>query len=138
MNVTLLRLSFEEIIEREPNLADRFYQILFTKYPQVRPLFRGDTRAQGKMLAGALGAVMDHLEDAAWLVPTLEALGARHVQYGVTDEMYGWVGESLLGALADVAGADWNVDLIVAWSEAFTFIANTMKAGAARAGAAAA
>ena len=137
MDVTLLRCSFEQIIEREPDLAGRFYQILFQRHPQTRALFRGDTRAQGKMLAGALQAVIDHLEDAAWLVPTLEGLGARHAGYGITDEMYEWVGECLLAALAEVAGEDWSASHILAWSEAYGFIADTMKAGARRALAAA-
>ncbi|MEZ4445275.1 MAG: hypothetical protein R3B72_39750 [Polyangiaceae bacterium] len=30
------------------------------------------------------------------------------VDDGVEDHMYDWVGESLLAALAEVAGDDWN------------------------------
>jgi hemoglobin-like flavoprotein len=132
MNVTLLRQSFEQIVEREPQLTKRFYEILFARYPHLRAMFRGDSTTQEKMLAGALAAVMDHLEDAAWLVPTLESLGARHVQYGVTDEMYDQVGDCLMQALAEASGPEWKFDLIIAWSQAFGFIAATMKRGAAR------
>jgi hemoglobin-like flavoprotein len=66
------------------------------------------------MLQQALVALIDHLEDASWLGETLSALGAKHLEYGVTDEMYGWVGECLLATLTEVAGKDWSPALAVA------------------------
>jgi hemoglobin-like flavoprotein len=88
---------------------------------------------QEKMLAAGLAAVVDHLDQSAWLLNTLEGLGERHARYGVTDEMYDWVGEALLSALAEAAGPAWTEPLKAAWSEAYAFIAATMKAGAQRA-----
>jgi hemoglobin-like flavoprotein len=58
-------------------------------------------------------------------------MGAKHVDYGVTTEMYGWVGESLLATLAEVAGADWTPPLAIAWTEAYGAIAGLMQMGAA-------
>ena len=81
----------------------------------------------------ALVAVMNHLEDAPWLTTTLKGLGAKHRGYGVTNEMYGWVGASLLATLAEVAGSDWTAGLEVAWTEAYGAIAGLMQAGAAEA-----
>jgi hemoglobin-like flavoprotein len=133
LNVTLLRESFGLVIERQPQLVHRFYGILFERYPQVKPLF-GVRHGQGKqeeMLAGALVAVLDKLEDAPWLESTLKGMGAKHVEYGVTNEMYGWVGESLLATIAEVAGADWNPELAAAWTEAYGAIAGLMQQGAA-------
>ena len=40
MDIPLLRSSFDLVVEREPAVVARFYDILFTRYPQVRPLFR--------------------------------------------------------------------------------------------------
>ena len=37
MNVTLLRSSFEALRPQATALVDRFYAILFERYPQVRP-----------------------------------------------------------------------------------------------------
>jgi hemoglobin-like flavoprotein len=82
------------------------------------------------MLTRALVAVMDHLDDAVWFTETLEALGAKHADYGVTDAMYDWVGEALLATLAEVAGADWSPALASEWSSAYGAIAATMQAGA--------
>src|SRR3954469_17231505 len=96
LNVELLRKSFGLVLEREPNLTHRFYGVLFAKYPQVKPLFgKNSSEHQEKMLAGALVAVMDHLEDASWLEETLTAMGAKHLDYGVKDEMYPFVGDAL-------------------------------------------
>ncbi len=131
LKVDLLRTSFEMVVERSPDLTRRFYEILFERHPKSRHLFTESRREhQEKMLTQALVAVMDHLEDAPWLVTTLHGLGARHVHYGVTDDMYAWVGGSLLATLAEVAGDDWNQELENAWSDAYWAIADLMREGA--------
>lgn len=129
LNVPLLRESFELVASRDALVAQRFYRIFFSRYPQVVPLFgRNSQEAQGKMLTEALVAVLDHLEDAPWLVGNLKALGVRHEGYGVTREMYGWVGECLLAALAEVAGPDWSPEIEAAWVEAYGAIVGLMLA----------
>jgi hemoglobin-like flavoprotein len=134
LNVALLRSSFELVIERQPQLTHRFYEILFERHPQAKALFgRNTAAAQEKMLADALVAVMDRLEDAPWLTSTLEQLGAKHAGYGVTAEMYGWVGASLLATLAEAAGKDWTPALEGAWTDAYGAIAGLMQSGVAKA-----
>lgn len=132
LNVPVLRQSFEIVVERAPNLTHRFYEILFTRYPQAQRLFgRNPQRVQEEMLTRALVAVMDHIEDAAWLRETLGALGDKHVGYGVTNEMYAWVGDALLATLAEVAGEAWTPEVAAAWTEAYGAIAGMMMAGSA-------
>ncbi len=132
LNVELLRSSFALVVEREPQVTTRFYDVLFTKYPQVKPLFSPNGRAQQeRMLRDALVAVIDHLEDAPWLDTQLKGLGKKHVGYGVTPEMYGWVGASLLETLAIVAGDDWTPELAAAWTDAYGAIAGLMQSSSA-------
>lgn len=127
LNVELLRDSFAMVVERRPDLTHRFYEILFDKYPQARPLFgRNSRNEQERMLAEALAAVLDHLDDAPWLAETLGALGAKHVDYGVTLEMYDWVGDALLSTLREVAAGDWSEELEQAWTEAYGAIVGLM------------
>jgi hemoglobin-like flavoprotein len=134
LDVDTLRSSFELVLSREPELTHAFYDVLFSKYPQVRPLFSRNTRdRQERMLAEALVAVMDHLEDAPWLTQTLHALGAKHKDYGVTEVMYDWVGDALLTTLARAAGPAWTAQVNAAWTEAYGAIAALMKAGARQA-----
>ena len=76
LNVSLLRQSFEVVATANPNFVSRFYEVLFERYPQTRPLFPQNGMArQAEMLTQALVAVLDHLEDAPWLQETLGALG---------------------------------------------------------------
>jgi hemoglobin-like flavoprotein len=85
------------------------------------------------MLAGAIAAVIDHLEDAPWLQQTLGQLGAKHLEYGVTNVMYDQVGDALLATLAEVADAQWTAEVAAQWTMAFGAIAAMMQAGAATA-----
>jgi hemoglobin-like flavoprotein len=130
LDTSLLRSSFDLVVERQPELTTRFYEILFDRYPQVRPLFGATGSGQAEMLQQALASVIDHLEDATWLRQTLGAMGRKHVDYGVKDEMYGWVGASLLAALADAAGDAWTPALASEWEKAYNAISALMLAGA--------
>lgn len=130
LNPQLLRDSFNLVIDREPQTIARFYEILFDRHPQARPLFgRNTPQKQQQMLQETLVAALDRLEDGAWLTDTLAALGRKHAGYGVTEEMYGWVGESLLLTLAEVAGRDWTPEVEGAWTEAYLAIRDLMLAG---------
>ncbi len=134
LDVPLLRTSFTMVTERSPGLMRRFYEILFQRYPETESMFpRGPEGLvkQENMLTNALVAVLDHIEDGSWLQTTLYAMGARHVKYGVRDEMYGWVGECLLAALEEGAAPDWTPVLEAQWTEAFGAIAGMMLEGAA-------
>ncbi|MDD9939638.1 MAG: globin domain-containing protein [Myxococcales bacterium] len=134
LNVELLRDSFELVVGKNPDLTVRFYEILFEKYPQAKPLFsRKGQKEQAKMLAEALTAVVEHLEDAPWLEQTLGAMGAKHVEYGVTEDMYDWVGDALITTLSEVAGPAWNDELKEAWTAAYGAISGLMLQGAAKA-----
>lgn len=132
LNVELLRSSFALVVEREPEVTSKFYDVLFSKYPAAKPLFSTRSRAdQERMLRDMLVAIIDHLEDGAWLKAQLGALGQKHAGYGVRPEMYGWVGDSLLTTLAAVAGPAWTPELKQAWTDAYGAIAHLMQAPSA-------
>ena len=135
---SLLRGSIELAASREALITTRFYAIFHARYPQVIPLFgRNSADAQQRMLQDALLAVLDHLDDSAWLANTMGALGAKHVEYGVTDEMYPWVGECLIATLAELCGDEWTKDHEEAWVAAYGALTGLALAGADRARAAA-
>jgi hemoglobin-like flavoprotein len=129
LDVELLRKSFVFVVEREPEVASRFYDVLFSRYPEAKPLFnRHDRVRQERMLGEMLVAVIAHLEDTAWLESQLKGLGRRHGSYGVTPPMYGWVATCLLETLASVSGDAWTPELASAWEEAITAVASLMQA----------
>ena len=130
LEVDVLRASFQRALVREPDLTRRFYERLFSSHPEARALFRRNSpEVQERMLADALVAAMDHLEDAPWLQENLGRLGARHAGYGVTPEMYGWVGDSLIATLRDAASADWTAEQEVAWGDLYAAVTQMMLAG---------
>jgi hemoglobin-like flavoprotein len=132
LNGELLRTSLELVLERQPEITPRFYEILFARYPQVQPLFGlNSSERQAKMLQEAIVAVVDHVDDATWLASTLGGMGRQHVGYGVRPEMYAYVGECLLATLAEIAGSAWTPAVERAWTDAFGAIRDLMLAGAA-------
>jgi hemoglobin-like flavoprotein len=131
LDIDVLRDSFALVAERETAVALRFYEILFERYPQTRSMFRRSSVEQAQMLTQALVAVVEHLEDSTWLGSTLHALGAKHVEYRVRDEMYDWVGECLIAALEDCLGPAFSPRVKLAWIGAYGAVAGLMKAGAA-------
>ena len=139
LDIETLRSSFHLVVERNPDLTTRFYEIFFERYPVVRPMFgkRNASQVQSKMLTDALVAVLDHIEDAPWLEQQLKALGGKHVGYGVKDEMYAWVGECLIAAMAEVAAEDGTPRVGQAGVAAYGAIAGLAIAGANEARAAA-
>src|SRR5689334_1242320 len=86
---TLIQQNLEIVSQNAPDLTARFYATLFQRHPQLSRLFgRRSAEAQQRMLLEAIVAVVDHLDDLPWLEGTLRALGAKHVTYGVTEDMY--------------------------------------------------
>lgn len=131
LDAPVLQASFDLVLERAPDVTARFYAQLFARYPQARALFgRNTERAQQEMLARALAAVIDRIEDAPWLSATLQAMGAKHVDYGVTEPMYAWVGEALIATLAEVAEDSWTPEVERAWLEAYGYLSGLMIEGA--------
>jgi len=132
--VELLETSFDLIAPDGDKLMDVFYARLFTTAPAVKPLFAGaDIRRQKAMLLGALVLVRKSLRDLDRIVPSLHALGARHVGYGAQPAHYAVVGEVLLASMAEVAGDAWRPEYETAWGEAYGLVARVMLEGQAAA-----
>jgi hemoglobin-like flavoprotein len=127
----LIERNLEVVTQNAPDLIARFYATLFQRNPELASLFgRRSAEAQQQMLLQAIVAVVDHLEDSAWLNGTLRALGRKHVDYGVTDAMYPMVASALIDALREASRERWDDATAQAWTGALTFVAETMIAGA--------
>lgn len=118
--MSILRETLELTLARDDSFPTRFYDRLFTAHPEVRPLFHRSTPgALNKMFAQKLISIVDHLDDPAWLGRELSGLAANHTRYGVTAEMYPWVGEALIATLREACVEIWSADAERAWSEAY-------------------
>lgn len=131
LNVELLEQSFAAVAPHGERLTDVFYRNLFIDFPQVRPLFEGkDMASQKQKLLASLKLVVNNLRRPEELVPALESLGERHIEYGAEAAHYPAVGATLLKSLAEIAGDAWTSELTDAWADAYNEVAKHMLNGA--------
>jgi len=125
--VKLVKQSFAKITPIAEQAANLFYGRLFEIAPQLRSLFKGDIKAQGRKLMSTIALAVSGLEKLPELVPVVEDLGRRHAGYGVEDEHYDIVAEALLWTLKKGLGPDFTPDVKEAWISVYTALADTMK-----------
>ncbi len=128
--IQLVQRSFALIDARADAVAARFYERLFALDPALRALFTGDLAAQGRKLMAALRLVVRGLHDLPALLPSVQALGARHTAYGVQPAHYGLVGAALIGTLADTLGEAFTPEVRASWQAAYGALATAMQGAA--------
>jgi len=111
--------------------SDLFYARLFELDPKLAALFaETDMRRQGRMLMQTLAIVVKSLDDLSVVVPAVEALGRRHVAYGVQPDDYGTVGGALLWTLEQGLGEAFTPAAKAAWTGAYGIVSSVMIAAA--------
>lgn len=127
----LVQNSWQAISRDHDRLAIAFYQRLFEIDPAAPSLFaKTDMVAQRTKFLNMLGDIVKNLDMPQELIPTVSALGRRHVDYGVRDIDYDRVREALFGALASEVGDQFTEELRDAWEEAYALTVSVMKRGA--------
>ncbi len=122
-NAQLLQDNLELVVSKDPDLMLIFYGLLFERYPEVKPLFgRNSQEEQAKMLTEAVGMLVANVDDPEFVRTTMLSVGQKHVDYGVEDRMYGWVGECLVATLEQVSADAWTAELQAAWTQTLTAI----------------
>jgi len=124
--IQLIRESWERIEPISEQVADIFYSTLFHNDPSVKPLFKDDIKQQGKKLMLMLSQVINLLDQPEKLIPAAQALGQRHVQYGVREEHYDSVGTALLETLEACLDKHFTPALKDAWQTAYNLLSQTM------------
>jgi len=94
-------------------------------------------RLFGKFV-NAIGCTVAGLNEMTKLVPMLSKLGARHVQYRVTEERWEVLGKALDLTLRDILKKDYTSEVQSAWTSVYGFMASIMIDGLRQAKAAAA
>jgi hemoglobin-like flavoprotein len=118
--------SFRKIVPIADQAAAIFYARLFELDPELRPLFTGDMAEQGRKLMTMLATAVGSLKRLDQLVPVIQALGARHAGYGVSEEHYATVGAALLWTLEKGLGPEFTPAVREAWTNTYALLANTM------------
>jgi hemoglobin-like flavoprotein len=129
MNTEQVQLVRDSLVDVRPladQIAESFYAHMFEIAPHLRKLFTGNMKTQGTMLMTSLELAVSSLDDMESILPSVQALGERHVSYGVRKEYYPYAKESFLWALEKHLKAEFTPPLKGAWSEAFDTLIDVM------------
>lgn len=128
--IALVRSSWQQVLPIQDTAAQLFYGQLFELDPSVRSLFKGDMTEQGRKLMAMINTVVNSLDALGPILGTIEALGRRHVAYGVTEAHYDTVGNALIWTLGQGLGQQFTPAVEDAWAEAYNTLASAMKQAA--------
>ncbi|MGW6460722.1 globin domain-containing protein [Streptomyces sp. NPDC055078] len=130
-DIQVVRASLERVRRRASHVVRYFYAYLFRQHPHLRSLFPAVMNDQYERLFAALVHVVDHL-DHPGLGRHLERLGRDHRKFGIVDEDYTAVGESLVAAIRLHSPASWDGPTEAAWLRVYGNLAAAMQGGALR------
>jgi hemoglobin-like flavoprotein len=122
----LIRDSLVQVRPIADRIAESFYSHMFEIAPHLQKLFTGNMKTQGAMLMTSLELAVSSLDDMKSILPAVQALGERHVSYGVKKEYYPYAKESFLWALEKHLKGEFTPTLKNAWSEAFETLIDVM------------
>jgi len=122
----LVRNSLVHVRPIADEIAESFYSHLFEIAPHLRKLFTGNMKTQGMMLMTSLELAVSSLDDMESILPSVQALGERHMSYGVKKEYYPYAKESFLWALEKHLKDEFTHPIKAAWSESFDTLIRAM------------
>jgi hemoglobin-like flavoprotein len=130
--IALVQNSFAVVAPIADDAATLFYRRLFEIDPTLKAMFKGDMAEQRRKLMQMLSAAVKGLNRIDRLIPVVEDLGRRHVNYGVEEHHYDTVGNALLWTLEKGLGAAFTPDVREAWATVYGLLASTMARAAAK------
>jgi len=127
--ITLVQESFEKVKPIASTAAEIFYTKLFELDPALKHLFPSSDEAmaaQGNKLMTMLASAVAGLKNLDMLIPVLENLGKRHVEYKVEPSHYDTVGAALIDTLATGLGDDFTPEVKEAWISVYGTMSSVM------------
>jgi hemoglobin-like flavoprotein len=128
--IQLVQDSWAKVLPISDQAAALFYGRLCELEPSYRRLFTTDQEEQGRKLMQLISIAVNGLPMLDTIVPAVEELGRRHLDYDVTEEMYGTVGAALLWTLDKGLGDAFTPEIEEAWTETYNTLADVMKSAA--------
>ena len=128
--IEMVQNSWGQVKPISEQAADMFYAKLFEMDPDIKPLFKGAIKIQGRRLMAMITTAVNNLHQLETILEPVQDLGRRHVDYGVKPEHYDTVGAALLWTLGQGLGDGFTSAVEAAWTEAYTILAGVMKEAA--------
>lgn len=126
---TLIEQSAPKVSEHFDAIAQRLYDILFERYPEIRPLFNEshmEAGTQQHALAGAVLAYVQWRKQPGAVRQKLAVTVDKHVALDIQPGHYPLVGECLLAAVGEQLGDDLSDDIAAAWQALYDELAALM------------
>ena len=125
--IQTIKASWQIFRSIDPELVgDVFYTHLFQDYPQLKALFTTSREIQSVKLVNMLHIIVSRIDRMDELKPEIEALGIRHIRYGVKPMHYEAVVNALLWTLQTGISAEWNEEVKDAWQTCYNEVATIM------------
>lgn len=102
----------------EPTSVE-FYEKLFQRAPELRPLFREDLKGQGMRFMTALGTILTDLENPDAGKVDYGTLGHLHATLGIKPAYFKPMEEALIDTLRSKLGDEFTPELETAWRNAY-------------------
>jgi len=124
--VATVKATIPVLKEHGQDITTRMYDVLFEKYPETKALFSSAPGDQLKILAAAVAAYAMNIDNLEVLGDAVGRMTAAHVRTNVKPEHYPMVADALLTAMTDVLGDAATPEVLEAWTEAYTFLADLL------------
>ncbi len=123
----LIRASWAAVEPNADEAAQLFYVSLFQLDPRLNAHFRhADMEKQRMVLMQTLRVVVRNIDRLDQIIPEVEALGRRHVGYGVRAEQYATVGSALLWTIEQCLGDAFTQGTAYAWADGYRRVSSAM------------
>jgi hemoglobin-like flavoprotein len=127
----LVQSTWLQVLPKSETAAALFYSRLFELEPAAARLFRRDMREQGVLFMQMISVIVRGLDDLGGLTPAVQALGRRHLGYGVEPADYEAVGAAFLWSLQRTLGDGFSPMVQAAWASTYQMVAAIMREAAA-------
>ncbi|SEK75482.1 NO-inducible flavohemoprotein [Halomonas daqiaonensis] len=125
----LIEATAPVVAEHLDAITQRFYPLMFERYPQVKPLFNQAHQQDGdqpRALAGAVLAYVGLRQDPQQARGVLATVVSKHVSLGIQPDQYPIVGECLMAAIGEVLGEAVTPEIATAWSGLYEELAGLL------------
>lgn len=123
----LVKQSFPKVLSSTLSSTSVLYDKLFELAPETKELFKNTSiDRQSQMLVAAIGKIVKSIDHWDRVKPDIEAIAARHVNYGLSPEHFVFFGHAMMHMLKTSLGDSWTKDLEDSWRAVYQNISEVM------------
>lgn len=117
------------VAEHLEAITQRFYPLMFSRYPDIRALFNAvhqESGSQPRALARSVLAYVQLRQDRERVREVMATVVSKHVSLGIRPDQYPIVGECLMAAIGEVLGEAVTPEIADAWSALYEELAGLL------------